>query len=101
MTTKTILKVSLRSLILVTALALQPKSRAAETSHKIRVLLVTGDDVSPAHNWSQVSQAIKETLVSSGRFEVRVCEDAGVLDSGTSLARYDLVFLDLYLTFWR
>ncbi len=62
----------------------------------IRVLLVTGDDVQPAHNWVEVSQAVKETLTANGRFEVRVCEDAGVLDSAAALGRYDLVFLQLY-----
>ncbi len=96
MNTNSLLKISLSTFIILTALALQPNDDAAEAIHKIRVLLVTGDDVSPAHNWAEVSQAIKETLLSAGRFEVRVCEDAGVLDSATSLARYDLVFLDLF-----
>lgn len=96
MNTKTFLNLSLTSLSLLAALALQPSSDAAEAANKIRVLLVTGDDVTPAHNWAEVSQAIKEALASAGRFEVRVCEDAGVLDSATSLARYDLVFLHLY-----
>lgn len=96
MSTKAFLNISLSSVIILTTLSLQPSGEAAEASPKIRVLLVTGDDVSPVHNWAEVSQAIKETLVSSGRFEVRVCEDAGVLDSATSLARYDLIFLDLY-----
>jgi type 1 glutamine amidotransferase len=68
---------------------------AAEAAHKSRVLLVTGDDVS-VHHWGEVSQAIKETLESTGRFEVRVCEDPGILDSASSLARYDLVFLDYF-----
>ena len=95
MSIKTFLNLSLTSLSILMALSLQPSGEAAEASPKIRVLLVTGDDVA-VHNWAEVSQAIKETLVSSGRFEVRVCEDAGVLDSATSLARYDLVFLDLY-----
>ena len=57
---------------------------------------MTGDDVQPAHNWREVSQALKETLVSCGKFEVRVCEDAGVLDSAATLGRYDLVLLDMY-----
>jgi type 1 glutamine amidotransferase len=96
MSTKIFRKLSLISLTFLAALALQPRSDAAETTNKIRVLLVTGDDVTPAHNWAEVSQAIKETLVSSGRFEVRLCEDAGVLDSAASLARYDLIFLHLY-----
>lgn len=96
MNTTTFLKISLTSLAVLAALALQPSSDAAETTNKIRVLLVTGDDVTPAHNWAEVSQAIKATLVSAGRFEVRICEDAGVLDSVTSLARYDLIFLHMY-----
>ena len=96
MSTNIFLTLSLTSLTLLAVLALQPRSNAAETTNKIRVLLVTGDDVTPAHNWAEVSQAIKETLVSAGRFEVRICEDAGVLDSAASLARYDLIFLHLY-----
>ena len=96
MRTKTFLQLSLIGLSLLAALAPQPAVRAAETATKIRVLLVTGDDVMPAHNWAEVSKAIKETLVAAGRFDVRVCEDAGVLDSATSLARYDLIFLHLY-----
>ncbi len=73
-----------------------PSADAAETPPKARVLLITGDDVMPAHNWSDVSAATREILVSSGKFEVRVCEDAGILDSAASLARYDLIFLAMY-----
>lgn len=91
-----LLNIALTGLTLLAAVTLQSTGHAAEATNKIRVLLVTGDDVTPAHNWAEVSQAIKETLASAGRFEVRVCEDAGVLDSATSLARYDLIFLHLY-----
>ena len=49
------------------ALVLQPNSHAADATNKIRVLIVTGDDVTPAHNWAEVSQAIKEALVAAGR----------------------------------
>jgi type 1 glutamine amidotransferase len=79
----------------VTVTSFQLQSHAAEAAHKLRVLLITGDDVS-VHNWGEVSQAIKETLESTGKFDVRLCEDAGVLESSSSLARYDLVFLDFY-----
>ncbi len=79
-----------------TALVFASPASAAQAPAKIKVLLVTGDDVQPAHNWREVSQAIRETLVGSGKFEVRICEDAGVLDSAATLARYDLVFLHLY-----
>ena len=75
--------------------ATQPGS-AAEPPASIKVLLVTGDDVQPAHNWREVSQALRDILVTSGKFEVRVCEDAGVLDSAATLGRYDLVLLAMY-----
>ena len=83
-------------LTLLLTLAFTLPATAAEVPRKIQVLLVTGDDVQPAHNWREVSQAIREILVSSGRFDVRVCEDAGVLDSAATLGRYDLVFLQFY-----
>ena len=84
------------SVALMAALASALPSAAAEPAGKIKVLLVTGDDVMPAHDWHQVSQALRETLVSSGKFEVRVCEESGVLDSAAALGRYDLVLLHMY-----
>ena len=87
---------TIASLVLVTGLNWARPSVAAEEPSKIKVLLVTGDDVQPAHNWREVSQALREILVASGKFEVRVCEDAGVLDSAATLGRYDLVLLNLY-----
>ncbi len=85
-------------IVLVSTLALVPlaiSTHAADQSKKIKVLLVTGDDVQ-VHPWHEVSQAVRETLVSSGRFDVFVCDDAGVLDSAATLQRYDLVFLHMY-----
>jgi uncharacterized protein len=84
------------SLILLATAAFTLPASAAEGAGKIKVLLVTGDDVEPAHNWREVSQAIRDILVTSGKFDVRVCEDTGVLDSAANLGRYDLVFLHLY-----
>jgi uncharacterized protein len=90
------LRLSLAGLLVLASAAAPSTARAADQAHKIKVLLVTGDDVTPPHDWPEVSQALKEILAASGRFEVRVCEDAGVLDSGAALGRYDLVLLDLY-----
>ena len=84
------------SLALVAGLASALPGTAAEPPGKIKVLLVTGDDAQPAHNWREVSQALRETLVTGGQFEVRICEDAGVLDSAATLGRYDLVLLAMY-----
>lgn len=78
-------------------LVLSPATRSAETaSARVQVLLITGDDVAPAHNWPAVSSATRELLQASGRFEVRVCEDAGILNSASSLARYDVIYFALY-----
>jgi type 1 glutamine amidotransferase len=82
-------------LVLLATLAFTLPAGAADGPRKIKVLLVTGDDVG-VHPWPAVSQAIKEILLSSGKFDVRVCEDPGVLESAASLARYDLLFLDFY-----
>jgi len=84
------------SLVVSGLLLTVPRAEAADAPKAIKVLLVTGDDVAPAHNWLEVSQAIRDALVASGRFDVKVCEDAGVLDSAPTLERYDLVFLHLY-----
>jgi uncharacterized protein len=84
------------SAALVAVLASALPVKGADQPAKIKVLLVTGDDVAPAHDWPTVSQALKQTLVSCGKFDVRVCEDAGVLDSATALGRYDLVLLAMY-----
>jgi type 1 glutamine amidotransferase len=70
--------------------------QAADAPAKIKVLLVTGDDVTPAHNWLEVATATREFLTAAGKFEVKVCEDAGILDSAASLARYDVVYLSMY-----
>lgn len=88
-------KIVLTLIALLLLISLPTASLAAETAKKIKVLLVTGDDVAPAHNWKEVSQAICETL-EAGNFEVRVSEDAGIFDSAQSLARYDVVFLHMY-----
>jgi len=68
----------------------------AAEAPKIKVLLVTGDDVFPPHNWKEVSQATRKILEDSGKFAVKVCEDPAVLDSAAALQRYDLVYLAMY-----
>lgn len=68
----------------------------AASAPKIKVLLVTGDDVAPAHNWAETSKATRDLLMASGKFEVRVCEDAGILEAKPSLQRYDVVFLAMF-----
>jgi type 1 glutamine amidotransferase len=71
-------------------------SQAADAPRKIKVLLLTGDDVMPAHNWLETTTATRDLLVASEKFDVKVCEDPAILEAKTALERYDLVFLNLY-----
>jgi len=68
---------------------------AAADAPKIKVLIVTGDDVG-VHPWREVTQATRDVLQAAGKFEVKVCEDPGVLESAASLKRYDAVYLAMY-----
>ncbi len=95
MNPRTLIRLSLVALFGLALLSFSLPGRAGEAPKKIRVLLVTGDDVMPAHNWFEVAQAIRETLLATEKFEVRICEDTGVLDAASSLDRYDLIFLHL------
>lgn len=65
-------------------------------SRKSRILIVTGDDVSPAHNWQEVSAATRDILDRSGRFEAVVATNTVPFSSPAELARYDAVVLAMY-----
>ena len=84
----------LTKLVGCSALALSLTVQAADP--KIKVLLVTGDDVAPSHNWREMAQTTRDVLVDSGKFEVKVSEDAAILESKAALDRYDVVFMSLY-----
>lgn len=83
------------TLLIAAALAglILPVQAAQSAPKKINVLLITGDDVAPAHDWREIATATRDALMTSGKFEVKVCEDPGILEAQSSLARYDLVFL--------
>jgi type 1 glutamine amidotransferase len=83
-------------LITLALIGLSAAAQAADATPKIKVLLITGDDVTPAHNWRETSTATRNLLVASDKFDVKVCEDAGILESNSSLQRYDQVFLALF-----
>lgn len=80
---------------LLVALSLAGLAQAADGPAKIKILLISGDDVG-AHNWREMGEATREVLVNSGKFEVKVCEDAAILESAGALKRYDAVFLTAY-----
>ena len=86
---------SLVALVGLAFLPLASVSPAADAPQKIKVLIVTGDDVA-VHPWHEVSQTVRETLLAVGKFDVRVCEDPGIFESATALKAYDVVFLQFY-----
>ncbi len=60
---------------------------------KVKVLLITGHDVVPAHPWRETTPYDRATIEASGRFEVTVCEDSAILEA-SSLGRYDVIVLN-------
>jgi type 1 glutamine amidotransferase len=69
---------------------------AADAPAKIRVLLITGDDVAPAHDWRDISESTRTVLVDSGRFDVKICEDPLILESNKALDAYDVIVFTMY-----
>lgn len=70
--------------------------QSAEAPAKIQTLLIAGDDVAPFHDWRENSEATREVLVATGRFDVRVCEDPAILDSAEALKAYDVIVFTPY-----
>ncbi len=84
------------ALLIGLSLTLPATLTQAEEPSKIQVLMVTGDDVAPAHNWREISEATREMLVKTGRFDVRVCEDPAILESAAALENYDVIAFMLF-----
>ena len=79
-------------LAMVFCLGAQPAKPAP-----IKVLLITGDDVS-AHPWREMSETTREILVNSGKFDVKICEDPLILESATALKNYDVIAFLIFST---
>jgi uncharacterized protein len=82
---------------LVSLLAIiSPGVQAADSPAKIKVLLISGDDVMPAHNWREMTQATVEVLEATKKFDVKVCEDMLILESAKALQNYDVIWYARY-----
>ncbi len=90
------MKVSLWMFPLIALLLTVSPVSFADEEEPIQTLLVTGDDVFPAHDWKESSAAFRQCLESYGGFEVRVSEDPMILDSAKALEKYDLIVLNMY-----
>ena len=71
-------------------------AEAAEAPPKIQVLLISGDDVAPFHDWREISEETRDVLVRGGRFDVRVCEDPLILESKQALEAYDVIVFTMF-----
>ncbi len=69
--------------------------RAEDTAVKIKVLLITGDDVD-LHHWKETTAVVRKILADSGKFEVQVSEDLKPLESAETLNAYDVLVLNRF-----
>ena len=69
---------------------------AAGAPAKAKILIVTGDDVAPAHDWLDCAAATRKVLRDSGRFDVDVVGGAEVLANEANLEDVDAIYLMLY-----
>lgn len=83
----------LACLCLLTTTSVTP---AGEAPPPIRVLLITGDDVSPAHDWLSCASATRTVLVESGSFDVRVLGNPNALEIQANLDNTDVIYLLMY-----
>lgn len=77
------------------ALLLVATFTANSADEKIKVLLITGDDVA-SHKWQETCPVTRDILVKSQKFDVKVVEDLSPLEKAEELASYDLIFLHRY-----
>jgi len=90
------MRTSLRNLLSLAVLAGALVLQAADAPGRARILLITGDDVSPAHDWLSCAAATREVLKESGRFDVDVIGGAEVLANDANLRNVDVIYLMLY-----
>jgi hypothetical protein len=87
--------ISVLVLISIVSLSLCIAAEAPSRPAQIKVLLISGDDVS-AHPWRDISETTREALVAAKKFDVRICEDPLILESQTALNAYDVIVFTIY-----
>lgn len=80
----------------VALLAAAAGPQAVQPASKAKILIVTGDDVSPAHDWLSCASASRDVLTRSGRFDVDVVGNAEALANEANLKGVDAIYLMLY-----
>jgi len=69
---------------------------ATEAPAKIRVLLITGDDLTPDRDWLSCAVATREVLLEARDFEVSVVGSATVLEIESNLDKIDVIYFSMY-----
>ncbi len=87
--------ISILGLVGLLAISVVAVAQTAQQPAKVRVLLITGDDV-PAHPWRATTDSIRKTLEATGKFDVKVSEDPLILESQTALKAYDVIVFNIY-----
>ena len=68
-------------------------TRAQASAAPVRVLIITGDNVS-AHKWQETSNAVKDLLEKDGRITVDITATPSKDLTDDNLARYDVLLLN-------
>jgi type 1 glutamine amidotransferase len=83
------------ALVAIVAVVFCMGANAPQKPTQIKVLLITGDDVS-VHPWREMSETTREILVGTGKFDVKVSEDPLILESATALKNYDVIVFTIF-----
>lgn len=90
------MRTSLRILVGLAVIVCLVGVAATDAAAKSRVLIVTGDDVSPAHDWLSCAAATREVLLKSGQFDVDVVGSVEALANDANLKNVDVIYLMVY-----
>ena len=77
----------MKTLLLLAATAL------SLCAQPVKVLILTGQADLPYHHWQRTTQSIRSALEKTGRFEVRVIEEARAL-TAEALRPYDVLLVN-------
>ena len=83
-----------RSLLALAPLLALSVAAAAEEPKTPRLLIITGDNVAPFHDWKSTTKAIRDDLTAGGLFAVDVTETPARDLTDANLAKYDALLLN-------
>lgn len=88
-----LLSVSLTAALALALAAGAPRAEAAEAGKPVKLLIVTGDQVS-AHDWKATSAALKDILSAGDMAEAEITASPSTALTDENLAKYDAIVLN-------